>query len=256
MDAPHSMLEAEEDGGEVSPAPTDQTTSSRIRTTLRHRWPEYVLEVIVIVFSISLSFALDAWRESHHRHELEQLYLRTLDDNLQSDDHTLDDVIGGSNAVLASTRRLMALSQNPSAGSPERFRADVGSMVQRPSFVAHDAAFANLRSSGNLEVIRNFALKNALFDYYQDIEAIKATEGAEREALIFIIGPFLLRSMPLHPMSGDADSGTVMRNVLGNIEFQNGCWVRIQNRSELLGKYQKVRSEEQRIRAAIRKQLD
>jgi len=164
MDAPHSMLEAEADDDSAGTAATsEEKPASRILATLRHRWPEYVLEVLVIVFSISLSFALDAWRESKHRHELEQLYLKTLADNLEADANTLDEIIGDTEAVLASTRRLIALSQNPSSAVPGQFRADVGSMVQRPSFVAHDAAFANLRSSGNLEVIRDFDPKHQQF---------------------------------------------------------------------------------------------
>jgi hypothetical protein len=122
--------------------------------------------------------------------------------------------------------------------------------------VAHDAAFSNLRSSGNLQVIGDFSLKNALFDYYQDLEGIKATEGAEREALISVLGPYLVRSVQLHPSHAGSDDGPVLRQALGTVEFQNGCWVRIQNRTELLGKYQKALAEEEQIRASIRKRLD
>jgi hypothetical protein len=254
MDAPHSMVEADDDSGETVAASEDRPRL-RILSTLNHRWPEYVLEVVVIVFSISLSFALDAWRESRHQHELEQLYLHTLSDNLESDGRTLDDVTRETERVLAATRLLIALSERPSPFVAGPFRSAVGTMVQRPSFVAHDAAFANLRSSGNLQVIRDFGLKNALFDYYQDLENIKATEAAEREVLISVIGPYLVRSMPLRP--GSDDSGApVMAQVLSSVEFQNGCWIRMQNRAELLGKYRKARVEESRIVALIRKQLD
>jgi hypothetical protein len=255
MDVPHSMLEADEDSAGIA-ASLVEPPASRILTTLRHRWPEYVLEIVVIVFSISLSFAFDAWRESRHQHELEQLYLHTLSDNLKSDAHTLDDIIADTKTVLASTGQLMAFSQEPSTAVPAPFRTAVGSMVQRPSFVAHDAAFTNLRSSGNLQVIRDFGLKNALFDYYQDLENIKATEGAEREVLITVLGPYLTRSIPLHPSSEDSGAESVMKQVLGNVEFQNGCWIRIQNRTELLGKYRKARDEAARIGSLIGKQLD
>ena len=34
-----------------------------VLATLRHRWPEYLIEIFVIVLSISISFGLDQWKE-------------------------------------------------------------------------------------------------------------------------------------------------------------------------------------------------
>jgi hypothetical protein len=58
------------------------------------------------------------------------------------------------------------------------------------------------------------------------------------------------------PSSDDSGAESVMKQVLGNVEFQNGCWIRIQNRTELLGKYRKARDEAARIGSLIGKQLD
>ena len=214
--------------------------------TLRHRWPEYVIEIFVIVFSISISFALDQWKERRHEEEVEQLYLRTLSDNLAADIDALHEIIPETSLVIRKAQTLGAESRGSAPISPAQFEADIFDIARRPSFFAHDAAFSDLRSSGNLRVIHDFKLKNALFDYYGQYESIRAKETSERESLITLVAPYLIRKISIGP-PGKLEAPAI-RN---DREFSNAMWVRVHERSELLADYQKELGLAERLRMRI-----
>jgi hypothetical protein len=224
---------------------------------IRHRWPEYLIEMVVIILSISISFALDQWKERRHEHEVEQLYLKTLSNNLISDMDALHEVIPETELVIRKAQALLTASQAPpSAAPPARpIDEDLRDIARRPSFFAHDAAFSDLRSSGNLRVIHDFKLKSALFDYYGQYESIKAKEAAERESLITLIAPNLIKTVSL---GGEALSpGESGRVALPHDRiFANSMFIRLHERGELLEDYKRELVLAERMQRRIQRDLD
>ena len=230
---PATTAEAEEKVRRHSPG-------GPILAVLRHRWPEYLIEIVVIVLSISISFALDQWKESRHEHEVEQLYLRTLSNNLTSDLDALNGVIPETELVIRKAKSLLTLTRGdaaPASLPTGQLDKDIQDIARRPSFFAHDAAFSDLRSSGNLRVLHDFRLKNALFDYYGRYESIKAKEASERETLITLVAPNLLRTISFGAEPSTAE-GANLAALRHDRVFANSMWVRIHERSELLADYQ------------------
>jgi hypothetical protein len=228
----------------VSPA-KHRTPFGAVAATLRHRWPEYLIEIFVIVFSISVSFALDQWKERRHDEALERLYLKTLSDNLASDIDALHDIIPETHLVLRKAQALIDASRASGPIPSTVLDEGIVDIARRPSFLAHDAAFSDLRSSGNLRLIHDFRLKNALFDYYGKSESIKAKEAAERESLITLVAPYLLKKVEIG--SGAADIPAIHKDR----EFANTMWVRLHERSELLADYQQELDSAERLRRRI-----
>ncbi len=233
--------------------------------TLRHRWPEYLIEIFVIVFSISVSFGLDQWKERRREDEVERLYLKTLSDNLASDVDALGEIVAATRGVIARTQELLAASRSAPPPPAAEFNAAFSEMARRPSFFAHDAAFSDLRSSGNLKVIHDFKLKNALFDYYGEYESIKAKELTERESMITLIAPFVLKHIRLG--SGFADAAgrggpagpatppLPAPTLYNDPEFVNTLWLRMRDRGELLHDYAQELALAQRLRQRIAREL-
>jgi hypothetical protein len=258
--------EAPDAGPQPPPAArpvTHRPWGGPIVATLRHRWPEYLIEIFVIVFSISVSFGLDQWKERRREDEVERLYLKTLADNLASDIDALGEIVAATRGVIQRTRELLAASRSATPPPMARFNAAFSEMARRPSFFAHDAAFSDLRSSGNLRVIHDFKLKNALFDYYGEYESIKAKELTERESMITLIAPFVLKHIRLG--SGFADATGSGREpaspplpaptLYNDPEFVNSLWLRMRDRGELLHDYSQELALAQRLRQRIAREL-
>jgi hypothetical protein len=256
MEIPHIPREDEEaTETEEKPAPAPVVHRPRggpVVATLRHRWPEYLIEIVVIVLSISISFGLDQWKERRREAELERLYLKTLSDNLSSDIDALHEVIPETQLVL---RKAQALLDGNHASVPVApAQQDLLDIARRPSFLAHDTAFSDLRGSGNLRVIHDFGLKNAMFDYYGEYESIKAKEASERESLITLVAPLLLRKVSL---GGDAAGAAGPRTpaVHNDREFDNAMYVRLHERGELLGDYRKELNLAERLKRRIAREI-
>ena len=270
---PHEAEEAEEAAQETAAAPPDaepavvhRPRGGPLVATLRHRWPEYLIEIFVIVFSISVSFGLDQWKERRRDDEVERLYLKTLADNLGADIEALGEVVAATRGVIQRTQELLAASRSPTPPPAARFNAAFSVVARRPSFFAHDAAFSDLRSSGNLKVIHDFKLKNALFDYYGEYESIKAKELTERESMITLVAPFVLQHIRLG--SGFADAGGAARTggepatpslpaptLYKDPEFVNTLWLRMRDRGELLHDYTQELALARRLRQRIAREL-
>jgi signal transduction histidine kinase len=234
--------------------PSTQRRGGPVLATLRHRWPEYLIEIFVIVLSISISFGLDQWKDTRHEDEVEQLYLKTLSDNLASDIDALHEIIPETRLVIRKAQSLLDQSRGAAPIAPARFDVDIRDIARRPSFFAHDAAFSDLRSSGNLRVIHDFKLKNDLFDYYGQYESIKAKEASERESLITLVAPYLLRKIAIGGSAGTPDRPDVPA-IRNDREFGNTMWVRVHERSELLADYQKELSLAGKLRQRIARDL-
>jgi signal transduction histidine kinase len=234
--------------------PSRQRPGGPVLAALRHRWPEYLIEIFVIVFSISISFGLDQWKETRHEDELEQLYLKTLSDNLASDIGALHEVIPETQLVVRKAQSLLDASRASTPISAAQLDEGIRDIARRPSFFAHDAAFSDLRSSGNLRVIHDFKLKNDLFDYYGQYESIKAKEASERESLITLVAPYLLKKIVIGGSAGTPERPDVP--AIGNDrEFGNTMWVRVHERSELLADYQKELGLAEKLRQRIARDM-
>lgn len=173
-----------------------------LQQLFKEKWPEYLVEIIVIILGITISFALDEWKEQSQKRELEQVYLKSLHNDLIQDIRSLQETIEETQLVIRQAHMLLTLAeQSPKSDSapitPARFFTAIRDIVRRPLFIAHDATFSDLKSSGNIQLIRDFPLKNALFGYYLDYESIKLKEVAEREVTTTITGPYLMKHFPL-----------------------------------------------------------
>ena len=128
--------------------------------------------------------------------------------------------------------------------TPDKYTADVRAIIERPKFISNDATFSDLKSSGNLHLIKDIQLKNLIFAYYSVTQNIRDNQDAEQQATIPLSGAYFLKHITLND-PGNEPSGNNQDEIAGldnNIEFSNNVLLRVSNRRELLSIYEKADS--------------
>jgi hypothetical protein len=213
---------------------------------IKEMWPAYLIEIIVIILGISITLALEEWRDNSKENHLEQIYLKNLQTDVGTDLKTLSQAITGTRSLLQRGNELLGYARTPDNKnvSPNQVHEDVRAILSRPNFITSDASFTDLKSSGNLHLIKDIQLKNLLFAYYNETQHIKEVQDAERQTTITLSGAYFLKQIPLDEMRSQVSSMTTkdMNELLKNIEFDNNVLLRVLNRKELLDIYQRTDS--------------
>lgn len=141
----------------------------RIFSTLSEKWPEYILEVLVITLSILGAFALDNWNQNRISSRLVgDYYCRFLADITQ-DELKVQELIEDSRARLSGSNRLLALLVSPAPGKQEA----IGLMLASTSKISYQfkpisAGYDDLKSSGNLNTFTDQDVVDQVGRYIQE----------------------------------------------------------------------------------------
>jgi hypothetical protein len=247
------------DGG-PEPRPTTPVVSwasiREISGLIKTQWPRYLVDILVIILGITISFTLDSRKEEADRATLEQVYLKSLLTDVNSDlDELTRNVIPATSEILTKSEQLLRLSDAPGAPDPNQFSTNIKIITGRPNFISKDATFSDLRSSGNMQLITDVKLKTGLFEYARLYEAIKGVQFSERETSNTIIGPYLIKRLSIKSMvlgnSSILPPGIQLKDVLQENEFSNVAALRLITRKELLEDYQEAAKLGGRIQAKL-----
>ena len=226
-------------------------SSGKLIRLVREKWPEYVIEILVIIISITISFIFDEWREKQRKEEVEQIYLKGLANDTETDRNQLVEIIEETQQILQKTDHLLVASrQTVPTDSAQNLLDAIRFIMKRPRFVAEDVTFTDLKSTGNMQLMTSPELKRALFEYYKKVESTALVESAELDAVTAISGPYLISRIPF--VDGNQREITPF---LGETEFRNILFLRQSHRHELLGEYQQLVKLANRIQAMVKKQI-
>ena len=147
----------------------------RILIILSQKWPEYLIEALVIVASILGAFALENWNEQQNRENFEQSTLNQILVNLKSDRESLQSINNHFQRAIMSTDKI--LRTNVSANDHDSLKYWLGDVVQFDRFHSLTNAYEVLKSKG-LDVLSNKDLVYQLGKYYDDdVQRIVNTIG-------------------------------------------------------------------------------
>jgi hypothetical protein len=214
----------------------------RIGTLVAERWPEYLIEIVVVIIGITISFALNNFQANAADKVLEETYLRGLQQDVQADIQELKETMERTNAVITSSEKILSESKREKiALTKTELVGLVLAIASRPNFVSKNSTLSSLKSSANLPLIQDAALKNLLFTYDQQYQGLKTVEFFEGQEVITLVAPFILKNIPL---STDADNKLIealnVERILSNVEFINNAILRREKRRELFQGYAEV----------------
>lgn len=135
---------------------------------------EFLIEVLIIVFAVSLSIWFHGRSEHHHQQKDVKDFLIGLRGDLINDTLAIDNdktrFLGYADAYRYISR--LKLAEHISADSFSKYKESIfGISVLLP----HDGRFEGFKSSGKIGTIEDEALQNDIVDLYQDdLTALKA----------------------------------------------------------------------------------
>jgi hypothetical protein len=226
----------------------------RFKYLLHEKGPEYVVEIIVIILGITLSFAVEEWKEQREERQKEQVYLRELLSDIQTDHQQLQEVVAETEQVIGRATRLLALSADTTfVADFNSLAADFRFVIKHPRFIVENATFSDLTSTGHMQLLTQQPFKRLLFDYYRHYESLTLVESAELDALNALAGPYLLK-LPLFAVT-TPEQQRQWEKARHEPEFSNVLSLRKSMGQELLENYQQALQRAVRLEQVIKQQL-
>ena len=128
-------------------------------------------EIILVVIGILIALQINNWNANRIQKQKESVYLGNIERDLNDQLKTIESQINyeqSVNQVAAPIIRYYKTNQSFKVDST--FTSAIGVLTGRNTFVKNAPTYAELISSGNLDIIRDVALKDDIIRYYQELE--------------------------------------------------------------------------------------
>lgn len=133
----------------------------------KHKLKDIVLEILIIVFAVSLSISLHNWSESRHDRHEEEEFLHGLKLDLESDLNEMSSDSANYSLALRGIKYFLRVSDGE-ALSKDSMDAYGFLFYNTTYLVPNSGRFEGLKASGKLGVVQNKELRNDILDFYQE----------------------------------------------------------------------------------------
>lgn len=157
----------------------------RFATALREmRWGQVILELALLITGILIALAVDGWMDDRRDARLERAYLERLERDLAQSGDILD-------AFLTFERQQTEdgiLAYRSLRGAPDIGREEAAvaltHLTNRRTLRLLGATYRDLLSTGNLRLIRDQELRDAIVRLYEDAERTTAVVDRNNQVLV------------------------------------------------------------------------
>ena len=162
------------------------------------QWKTIAVEGVAIVISILLAFWIDTWWEGRVEAQLEVVYLAELQEDFELNKSRLNE----------NFSRILIMT----------------------TFFPIDHAYTNMTGSGDLKLIQDRSLKNALAEYYAAAQIVVMIQNTHEMELVQTYEPYIIENLDYaavgisrvddFPLPPPVDEASILK-VLSTREFRN-----------------------------------
>jgi hypothetical protein len=151
-------------------------------------------ELVLIVTGILIALYIDGWVQDRKDRETETTYLELLRDDLALIEAEVAAYAEFEQSVVTTGKAFLdATSNADSPGEQRSLQGMLSEMSVRRTLSIVSAAYADLTSTGNLQLIRSPDLRRQLVHYFADVERSELiVEKNSKEYVDRIFVPFLM----------------------------------------------------------------
>jgi type II secretory pathway pseudopilin PulG len=173
------------------------TPTGRVsQSFLGRRWPEFAVELVLIIVGILAALYIDGWMQDRQDRKLERAYLELLADDLDLIETSLLEHITFETSIIATSKAVLrAISEQNFPADTQVVQQQLSEISVRRTLRVESAAYADMTSTGNLQLVRNADLRRQVVRYFAATERSELI--AEKNSRHFVDEtyiPFLVKS--------------------------------------------------------------
>ncbi len=215
----------------------------------KHKLGEIGIEILIIMFAISLSLLVERWREHAHEQKIEQQFLVGLKKDLEADIAQQKEDSTTYTILKKGWTYFSKIGHSGGTLDKDSIAAYQWTLLNTTSFLPNSSRFEALKSSGELGVIENDSLQNLILDLYQNqIASLHLSTGLFSTIKSDHLIPYLFENLRTN-----ADSSNNLDNLLKQPILLNYLNYR-SAADEVLNRYQKVMQQSRKIIQMIDRQ--
>jgi len=224
----------------------------KILETLKRKWTEYLLEIIVIVIGIISAFMLNSWNEGRNERNFEQKMLIELQASLQSNIEYLDLAIQRDDEAWKSSQLILDYLDSDLAYNDSLDRHFSTSLFWfHPSINSN--AYESLKSYG-LHLISNDSIREKLGEIYE-WEFIERLSLRQEEYFYGTVAPLLTDWFESHEFIGEMKPQNYNR-LKSSTKYRHILKTMIYNRKMQIGYFERILQDRIGLTVMIKAELN
>ena len=152
------------------------TPARRISASLLgRRWTVFFAELVLVVAGILIALAIDGWLQDRQDRRSETIYLQLLSKDLEKIEYELRQFADFERDNLATgARAYAAVADRNLPGDVDAMQRVISALGSRRTLQVHSAAYDDLTSTGNLQLILNRSLRERIINHFADVRRSRA----------------------------------------------------------------------------------
>jgi hypothetical protein len=159
-------------------------TMKNTEHTLGEKTKEIIIEILIIVFAVSLSIWLHSWSEHRHQQDEVKSFLINLKKDLKNDMDRLNEDKSGYLKITKEYESIINLTPYQ-LDSLKKNKSDIKIDVFTGGKKTNDGNYEGFKSSGKIGNIENEELKQLIVKYYQ--QSVPNINGIDELYLDFVL---------------------------------------------------------------------
>lgn len=164
----------------------------------RKRWLSRISEGVAIVASILLAFAIDAWWDNRSEREQAAELAASLHEDFEVSQAHVEQWLAGNRRILEALEMLLeAVESRPIGEEISVPMSVIVGSIGAPTYSPTDATLSAAISSGQIDLLRDYDLRNALALWLQQVDDTREDELLIRQITVDHLVPELASQVRL-----------------------------------------------------------
>jgi hypothetical protein len=148
------------------------------------RWSHVVIELLLLITGILVALAVDGWIDDRRDARLERAYLERLEQDLERNLAILDEFVDFEQRQTADGVLAYRALRGVSEMERERVAQALSNLANRRTLRLLRATYQDLLSTGNLSLVRDQMLRDAIVRLYEEADRTIAIVDRNNEVVV------------------------------------------------------------------------